>query len=137
KEKGKDKKSEGTTEGRYLMVTVSFDPIFVPPPRSTESEPTDNFPDDIFAPNPNDPKWIEEQKAAQEKAEREKADYERRVADGKKRVEELMSRFAGWYYVTPGESFRSIALDRAALLRPKSAAKPDNPTTSPPSSPNF
>jgi uncharacterized protein DUF4340 len=137
KEKGKDKKSEGTTEGRYLMVTVSFDPTFVPPPRSTKSEPTDNFPDDIFAPDPNDPKWIEQQKAAKEKAEREKADYERRVADGKKRVEELMSRFAGWYYVTPGESFRSIALDRAALLRPKSAAKPENPKTSPPGLPNF
>ena len=32
-----------------------------------------------------------------------------------------MDRFADWYYVTPGDSFRSINLDRAALVRPKKA----------------
>ena len=28
-------------------------------------------------------------------------------------------RFAAWYYVTPGDSFRSINLDRTAIVRAK------------------
>ncbi len=137
KESDKDKKSDGSTEGRYLLVTVSFDPQLIPPPRSTETAPKTDFPDDVFAPDPKDPKFIAEQKAAKEKADREKADHERKIADGKKQVEELSERFAGWYYVTPGESFRSIALDRAALLRPKGSAKPDMSGGMPPGLPNF
>jgi hypothetical protein len=127
KERDKDKKSEGTTEGRYLLVTISFDPQLIPPPRTTQPPPSTEFPDDVFAPDPKDPKVIAEQKAAQEKAEREKADHERKIADAKKQVEELSERFAGWYYVTPGESFRSIALDRAGLLRPKGSGRPEMP----------
>ena len=48
-------------------------------------------------------------------------DYEKKIADGKKKVQELTDRFAAWYYVTPGDSFRSINLDRTALVRPKKA----------------
>ena len=43
-----------------------------------------------------------EQKEAKEKADRDKADYEKKLADGKKKVEELADRFGPWYYVTPG-----------------------------------
>ena len=53
----------------------------------------------------------------------DKADHDKKIADGQKRVEELTDRFANWYYVTPGDSFRSIALDRKALLK----AKQDKP----------
>ena len=73
----------------------------------------------MFAPDPNDPKYMAEQKEAKEKADRDKADYEKKIADGKKKVEELTDRFGPWYYVTPGESFRSINLDRAAITQPK------------------
>ena len=78
----------------------------------------------MIAPDPNDPKTVAAEKEAKEKADREKADYEKKIADGKKRVQELTDRFASWYYVTPGASFRSINLDRAALVRPRQAVPP-------------
>ena len=78
-----------------------------------------NIPDKPFAPDPNDPKYMADQKEAKEKADRDKADYEKKIADGKKKVEELTDRFGPWYYVTPGESFRAINLDRAAITQPK------------------
>jgi hypothetical protein len=121
------KKPAGTTENRYVMVTVDFDPSLIPPPKKEEEKPSAQpgkplvIPSQPFAPNPNDPKYQAEQKEAKEKADREKADYEKKITDGKKRVQELTDRFAAWYYVTPGESFRSINLDRAALVKPKKA----------------
>ena len=51
------------------------------------------IPDKPFAPDPNDPKYIAEQKEATEKADREKAEYEKKIADGKKKVEGFVDRF--------------------------------------------
>lgn len=129
-EKDKGKKSEGTTENRYVMVTVSFDPELIAKPKVDDKakdqpaakpgEPL-TIPADAFAPDPNDPKYIAEQKEAKEKAERDQKDYEKKIADGKKHVQDLTDRFAAWYYLTPGDSFRSINLDRTALVKPKKA----------------
>jgi hypothetical protein len=122
------KKSEGTQENRYLMVTVSFDPSLIPKPKSLEPKPaikTDalvNIPSNAFAPNPNDPKYVAEQKEAEDKAKQEQADYDKKIADGEKRVKELVDRFGPWYYVTTGDSFRAINLDRMMLVQPKKAA---------------
>ena len=134
---GKDKdqqKAEGSTENRYLFVTARFDPALIPPPPAPAPRLV-ALPDDPFLKDPNDPKRIaeqtkakEEETKAEEKADRDRADYDRRVGDGRKRVKELTDRFAGWYYVTPGDSFHSIMLDRAALIHPK-PAKPEAPTT--------
>jgi hypothetical protein len=119
------KKAKTTQENRYLMVTVSFDPAMISKPESMEPKPVVkptgpvDIPDKPFAPNPNDPKYVAEQKEAKEKADRDKADYAKKIADGQKKVEELTDRFGPWYYVTPGESFRAINLDRAAITQPK------------------
>ena len=118
KDKAKEAKSEGTTESRYLMVTVAFDPKLVPEPVKPKEELV--IPDDPFQKAPDDPKRVAEEKAAKEKADREKADREKQLADLEKKVKDLSDRFADWYYLTPGDSFRAIELDRAALLRPKS-----------------
>ena len=122
KDEGKEasKKKEGGgsgTESRYLMVTVAFDPTLIPEPE--KPKPSLDIPDDPFQKNADDPKRVAEEKAAKEKAEREKAEREKTVADAEAKVTLLSERFAGWYYVTPGESFRSIALDRPGLLRKK------------------
>ncbi len=123
--KDADKKAKTTQENRFLMVTVSFDPTMIAKPESMEPKPVVkptgpvNIPDKPFAPDPNDPKYVAEQKEAKEKADREKADYEKKIADGQKKVAELTDRFGPWYYVTPGESFRAINLDRAAITQPK------------------
>jgi len=130
--KGKDakketpKKDNATQENRFLMVTVSYDPAMIAKPESMQEKkplpkPTAlaDIPEKPFAPDPNDPKHQAEEKEAKEKADRDKADYEKKLADGKKKVAELADRFDPWYYVTPGDSFRSINLDRAALTQPK------------------
>lgn len=118
-EKAKDdkKSSEGTTENRYLMVTVGFDPSLIPVPEKPKTDLV--IPDDPFQKAPDDPKRIAEEKAAKEKEDAEKAARQKQIDDAEKRVKALSDRFADWYYVTPGDSFRSISLDRAALLRPR------------------
>jgi len=129
--KDASKKAEGTQENRFLMVTVSFDPSIIAKPKALEPKPTKpllktetpvTLPSNVFAPDPNDPKYIAEQKEAEEKVKQEKADYDKKLADGEKKVKELVDRFGPWYYVTTGDSFRAIKLDRAALVQPKKAA---------------
>jgi Domain of unknown function (DUF4340) len=138
------KKSEGTQENRYLIVTVSFDPTLITKPDSMlEKKPAPtpaglvNIPEKPFAPDPKDPKYQSEQKEAKEKTEREKSDYEKKLADGQKKVHELADRFGPWYYVTPGDSFRSINLDRPALTRPKTPASTPGSSASPLGQPNI
>jgi hypothetical protein len=107
------------------MVTVAFDPSLIEKPESMQPKPVvksdapATIPDNVFAPDPKDPKAIADQKAAEEKKTREKADYDKKLADGQKKVDDLMKRFAAWYYVTPGSSYVSIDLDRVALVEPK------------------
>lgn len=107
-----EKKSEPAGDNRYLMVTAAFDKALIPAPADqAEAAPAPGeLPADVIAPDPA------EEKAKKEKAEREKADYDKKIAEGEKRAKELTDRFAAWYYVTPGDSFRSINLDRAALI---------------------
>jgi Domain of unknown function (DUF4340) len=120
-------KPELKKESRYLMVTVAFDPATIPKPESMEPKPfvppagPVKLPSNVFAPDSKDPKYIADQKEAKEKADRDKADYERKIADGQKKVAELADRFGGWYYVTPGDSYRSINLDATAVIEPKKA----------------
>jgi hypothetical protein len=124
----------GTQENRFLMVTVRFDPnliakpeSMVPKPPAKPAGPVD-LPANAFAPDLNDPKYQAEQRQAKEKADRDQADYDKKLADGEKRAKELADRFGAWYYVTTGDSFRSINLDRNQLIQPK---KPTTPGASP------
>lgn len=119
-------KSQPAGDNRYLMVTAAFDESLIPAPVD-ETRPADEppapgeLPENVMAPDP-----IEE-KAKKEKFERDKAAHDAKVAEGRKRAQELTDRFAAWYYVTPGESFRSISLDRDALIvdpKPKASNMP-------------
>jgi Domain of unknown function (DUF4340) len=123
--KDKAKKAPGAQENRFLMVTVSFDPTLIEKPESMAPKPVTKpaapkaLPENVFAPDPKDPKYLADQKAAEDKIAREKSDYEKKIADGQKKVQGFIDRFGPWYYVTPGDSFRSINLDRVALVEPK------------------
>jgi hypothetical protein len=129
-EKGKDTKgAEGTSEGRYLFVTAAFDPSLIPPPRPS-TDPDDKFPDDPFAEEAGEKPLVAPSAQAKEKAEKLKADRDKLIAEGQKRVQELSGRFAPWYYVTPGDSYRTIVQDRSNLVRDKSA-KPAGPAAGP------
>lgn len=46
-----------------------------------------------------------------------------KIAEGRKKVDQLNKRFGDWYYVISAESFDSLRLSRAALVKPK--AKPE------------
>jgi hypothetical protein len=126
KKKDTERKSQGLQESRFLMVTVSFDPTMIPKPAKEEKAETrpgdkNTLPDNVFAPDPK------EQQAAEDKEKRDKEDYDRKVADGQKKVKDLAARFGPWYYVTPGESFNQINLDVNSVLRPKGAAGATTP----------
>ena len=139
KDKGKDaseeKKSTGGIESRYLLVTVDFDPALIPEPAPEPTAAPTKLPDDVFQPEPGSAAARELEKAAQDRATRLKAETDRKIADGRKRAAELSERFLAWYYVVPGDNFRDIVLDRAALLRKKSD-KPETPASTP-SIPGF
>ena len=134
------KKPEGTQESRYLMVRVAFDPTIIPKPEKEAPAPADPsvIPDNPFAPDPKDPKYLADQKTAEDKEKRDQADHEKKLADGRKRVQELTDRFGPWYYVTTGESFNQINLDFTTLLKPKGpAAGPTPPVGIPGLNPPF
>ncbi len=124
------KGAEGTSEGRYLFATASFDPALLPPPKPSADE-DDKFPDDPFSREPGEAaSLVTESPAAKAKAEKARAERDRQVAEGQKRAKELSDRFAAWYYVTPGDNYRTIVQDRANLVREKGskpAAAPGRP----------
>ena len=117
-EKATDKPAEGTSEGRYLFVTATFDPNLIPPPKPS-TNPDDQFPDDPFAYTEGEAGIVPPSAAAKEKAEKLKADRDKLIAEGQKKAKELSDRFAAWYYVTPGDSYRTIVQDRPKLIRDK------------------
>ena len=114
------KAKQETSEGRYLFATAAFDPSLIPPPKASTG-PDDKFPDDPFAyPAEGDgPKLTQPSVRAEERAAKLKADRDRQIADGQKRAKELSDRFSPWYYVTPGESYKTIVADRTNLTRDK------------------
>jgi len=59
--------------------------------------------------------------------------YNDKLDKGRKKVDELNERFAGWYYVISGESFENLRLARKDLVKPKKKDKTGEPgkTTSP------
>jgi hypothetical protein len=112
---GKKDEKAGGKEHRYLFVTVRFDESLlaaVPPaPAEYKADP---------AKKPEEQKAEEEKaKQAKEEWERKKKDHDQKVDEGKQRVEKLQNRFAEWYYVISGESFKKLRLDRAGLVKPK------------------
>ncbi|WP_435007496.1 DUF4340 domain-containing protein [Tundrisphaera lichenicola] len=123
------KPAEGTSEGRYLFATAAFDPSLIPPPKPS-SDPDDKFPDDPFLEAAGEKPLVVESAQAKEKAEKLKAEQDKLVEAGKKRAKELSDRFAAWYYVTPGDSYRTIVQERSNLIRDKSA-KPAGPAGGP------
>ena len=55
-------------------------------------------------------------------------DYERRLKEGQKKVDELNQRFAEWYYVISADLFEDLSVTRAQLVEPVTpAATGDTP----------
>ncbi len=129
------KGAEGTSEGRYLLVTTNFDPALLPPPKPS-TNPDDKFPADPFLEATGEAPIVKENDADKARAAKIQEERDRQVADAQKKAKELSDRFAAWYYVTPGDSYRTIVQDRVNLIRDKSA-KPTPPPGGPGGRPGF
>lgn len=55
--------------------------------------------------------------------ETQKKEYEKKIADGKKRAAQLNGRFADWYYVVAEDVYEGLRSRRADLVEPKEAPK--------------
>lgn len=133
-EKGTTKKSDdakkkdepespGSSDNRFLFVMAQFDPTLIPKPESmrlAEAEAPE-LPTHVFA---RDEAQI---KADDAKLETDRKEYERKLEEGKKKAKELTDRFAGWFYVVPGDAFRNIVVDLAGLTKDPNAAPPAMP----------
>ena len=125
--KGASKKPEGAVESRYLMVTVDLDPSLIP---KSDQPAKAEMPEDVFGREPNDPKRIAAEKVEKAKLDKEKADRDAKQNAAALRVKELSDRFGPWYYVVPGEAYRTIMLKREELTR-KKGEKPATPQNFP------
>ena len=73
-----------------------------------------------------------------EKADKLEAEMETKRAEGRKLVEQLSSRYASWYYVVSGDSFRTVAADRSAFLQEPGETSPSAaPAFNPAGLPGF
>jgi hypothetical protein len=63
--------------------------------------------------------------------------HDKKVEDGRKKFEQLKARFGGWYYVISADSFETLRLSHADLVKPKEKkddkATPDSSLEIPPS----
>lgn len=60
-------------------------------------------------------------KAVDERNLAKKKEYERKIKQGKERVEELNNRFANWYYIISGDVYKKLHLSRAQLIKTAAA----------------
>ena len=122
-----EEKKAGGVESRYLLVTVDFDPSLLSEPEAPPVTTPTALPGEVFQPEPGTPAAAEMEKSAKERADKIRAERDRKIAEGQKRAKQLSDRFLSWYYVVPGDNFRSIVVNRAALIR-KKGEKPPAPT---------
>ena len=115
-------KEPGAVESRYLFADASFDPKLIPPPKAlppAETKPGE-FPANVFETT------TAERQAQATRAKFEADAYQRRLKDGQAKAEALAKRFSPWYYLVPGDAYRTLILDRASLVhvKPPPGARP-------------
>jgi len=116
---GGEESKTGAAENRYLFITTSFDPSATPePPRAVDMSFM-NKPDSLLTDGEREQRRIH--------TEHER--WQRRIDEGKKKSEELNSRFADWYYVISAASFDQLHLNRRDLVAAKKETKPQPDST--------
>jgi hypothetical protein len=133
--KAKDEAS-GAGVNRYLFVMAEFNRDALPKPQLQplpEEKPAAKADDKKVEDKKPETKKPEDKKAddkaqADLKAERERIEkenkrkqdeYEQKIKDGEKRVQELNARFADWYYVIDDSVYQKIHLNRDKLIKKK------------------
>lgn len=156
-----DKPAEESSQGsnRYLLVSVRFNPDLIPKPElkpeppapagPAAAAPAPAAPTGTAAPPagtapasappagtvPNDPHAAERARIREEN-QKLTEEYDRKLAEGKKKAEELAARFAPWYYVIADSTFKRLSLNLPALIKAKepdpSAGAAGDPAGAPP-----
>ena len=116
-----------SAESRYLLVMAEFDPSLIPPPKPPTPPTPATLPDKVFARMPDDPALAAQIKADRQADKLREDEHKRKVEEARKKAQELTERFAGWYYLVPGDAFRDVMLNRASLIKKKDAAAPASP----------
>lgn len=124
----KKDESKGTQKGRYVFITARFDPAYLGEAPKPPAEPQ---PAAEGASEEDKKKADKAAKKAKEEYESAKKGYDQKVADAKKKVDELNDRFKRWYYVISAESFQDLRLSRDALVQPKTETTPAGGATTP------
>jgi hypothetical protein len=101
------------------------------PDAEAAKKPDETKPADAPKP-PEEPKKTEaELKAERERIEKENKrkqdEYDAKVAEGKKKVNELNQRFADWYYVISDGVYKKIHLGRKEVIKPKEKKEGEKP----------
>ena len=73
-------------------------------------------------------KAIESRRQVERENRRKQESFDEKVAEGKKRVEELNGRFADWYYIVSDEEYKKIHLERKAVIKTKTEPTSDTAT---------
>jgi hypothetical protein len=73
-------------------------------------------------------KAIESRRQVERVNRRKQESFDEKVAEGKKRVEELNGRFADWYYIVSDEEYKKIHLERKAVIKTKTEPTSDTAT---------
>lgn len=128
-----DSEDEGDSGvSRYLFVMARFNeevldqPELEELPAESEAEEADSESEEGEAAEAEEGEGAEDaDNTEDERAEVEQrnaralAEYEQKVADAKKRVEELNDRFGDWYYVIADDVYKKIAIGRDDLVSAK------------------
>ncbi len=123
----------GAVEGRYLFVDAQFRPDVIPAPAGPATATgvfAAELPAEVFATTPA------ERAAEAGRVAQARTAYEAKLAAGRRRAQELNDRFAGWYYVVPGDAYRRLMVGRPALIHdrpaePAPGTGPGNPFGAP------
>ena len=73
-------------------------------------------------------KAIESRRQVESENRRKQESFDEKMAEGKKRVDELNGRFADWYYIVSDEEYKKIHLDRKAVIKMKTESTSDAET---------
>jgi len=135
-EGGGDADTSDADVNRYIFVMAQFNPEAIPKPEleelpqvpaegeATPGEATPSEGDAAEGETPDDTS-VDDAKAERERIEkenqREQDEYDDKVAEGKKRVDELNARFADWYYVISDEVYKKIHVSRDQIVKKKEA----------------
>jgi hypothetical protein len=112
-----DSASPSPSEGanRYLFITAQFNPeLIAKPDLATVPEvPVEGEAAAAIA---------EARKKVEDDNQRKQQEYDQKVADGRKAVDQLNARFADWYYVIANSVYEKLRLQRADLVKPKTTS---------------